>query len=84
MRSEILDADSDTIVVDNLANCVIWKHRYNFVQSMYTKLEQSSTLHIFIAVGLGSSVDMGDLRIGWYYDDGRYHDFMLKTAFYIP
>ena len=27
MRSEVFDADSDTIVVDNSANCIIWRHK---------------------------------------------------------
>ena len=25
MRSEVFDADSDTIVVDNSANCILWR-----------------------------------------------------------
>ena len=33
MRSEVFDADSDTIVVYNSANCIIWRYKRIFVQS---------------------------------------------------
>ena len=40
MRSEVFDADSDTIVVDNSANCIIWRHKRDFVPKTYTKLDE--------------------------------------------
>ena len=84
MRSEVFDADSDTIVVDNSANCIIWRHKRNFVQSTYTKLDPSLRPNISTASGPGSPVAIGDLNLGWYDDSGQYHNFVLKNAFHIP
>ena len=59
MRSEVFDANSDTIVVDNSANCIIWRHKRNFVQSTYTKLDPSLRPNISTATGCYWRLEFG-------------------------
>ena len=84
MKSEIFDGDSDTIIVDNSANCIIWKCKRNFVPSSYRKLNTSTRPNIETASGNGLPVGVGDLNIGWHDDEGKYHSFVLKNVFHIP
>ena len=70
MQSEVFDADSDTIVVDNSANCIIWRHKHNFIPSTYRTLDPSKSPDICTASGQGSPMAIGDLNIGWYDDFG--------------
>ena len=84
MRSEVFDAYSDTIIVDNSANCVIWRHKRNFVPSTYKKLDPSMTPDISTASGPGYPIAIGNLNIGWYADSGLYHNFVRKDSFHIP
>ena len=83
-HSEIFDSDADTIIVDNSANCIIWKYKKNFVKSSYRELGAASHLNIETASGDRNPVSMGDLNIGWYDDNGQYHSFVLKDVFHVP
>ena len=84
LRSEVFDGDSDTIIVDNSANCVIWRHKHNFIPESYVKVDPKKTCGVSSAVGSGSPVGIGDLRIGWNDDDGKHHKFVLHQVFHIP
>ena len=84
MQSEVFDADSDTIVVDNSANCIIWRHKHNFIPSTYRTLDPLKSPDICTASGQGSPMAIGDLNIGWYDDFGTYHNFVLKDTYHIP
>ena len=83
-RLEVFDGDSDTIIVDNSANCIIWRHKKNFSPDSYTKLKPGTTCGVSSAVGKGSPVGVGDLNIGWKDDDGKYHKFLIPQVFHIP
>ena len=39
-NTEILDADSDMIIVDNSANCIVWKNKESFVKGTYRKISK--------------------------------------------
>ena len=84
MRSEIFDGDADTIIVDNSANCIIWRNKRHFEPSTYRKLNENNKMNIETASGDGNPVGIGDLNIGWYDDNGKYHSFILKDVFHIP
>ena len=84
LRLEVFDGDSDTIIVDNSANCIIWRHKKNFSPSSYTKLNPGTTCGVSSAVGKGSPVGVGDLNIGWKDDNGKYHKFLIPQVFHIP
>ena len=69
LQSEVFDGDSDTIIVNNSANCIIWKHKQNFIQNSYVEIEPKTTYGVTSAVGSRSPVGIGDLRIGWNDND---------------
>jgi len=78
------DADSSTIIVDNSANCIIWNAKENFLKESYIKLGSNIDSGIATAVGSGSPVGMGTLRIGWDDDDGKFHKYEIKGVYHVP
>ena len=84
LRSEVFDGDSDTIIVDNSANCVIWKHKKNFVPETYVALDKNNMIGVASAVGSGVPIAIGDLNIGRRDDNGQYHKFVIQKVFHIP
>ena len=84
LQSEVFDGDFDTIIVDNSANCIIWKHEQNFIQNSYVEIDLKITYGVTSSVGSRSLVGIGDLRIGWNDDDGKYHKFVLPQVLHIP
>ena len=83
-RAESFDADSSTIIVDNAANCIIWRDKRNFVPGTYVKLDSSMESGIATAVGSGSPVGIGHLRIGWKDDLGTYREYVIKNVYHVP
>ena len=69
MRSETFDGDADTIIVDNSANCIIWRYKKNFVKSTYRKLDSTTRLNIETASG------------GWYW---RFKYRMVRRQWKVP
>ena len=84
LRSEVFDADSDTIIVDNSANCKIWRHEKNFVQNTYVKFDPKKACGVTSLVGNGSPVGIGDLNLGWRDNNGHNHKFLKPKVFHIP
>jgi len=78
------DADSSTIIVDNSANCIIWNAKENFIKESYIKFGSNIDSGIATAVGSGSPVGMGTLRIGWDDDDGKFHKYEIKGVYHVP
>jgi len=78
------DADSSTIIVDNSANCIIWNAKENFIPETYVKFSSNVESGIATAVGSGSPIGMGHLRIGWKDDNSKYHEYVIKGAYHVP
>ena len=83
-RRLLFDGDSDTIIVDNSANCIVWRHKRNFDSETYVKLDKKTTCGVSSAVGKGSPIGDGDLHIGWSDDTGKYHKFRIPQVLHIP
>ena len=77
------DSDSEVIIVDNSANCLVWKDRSNFIPETYVTLSKSTSLTFDTAAGTGNAVGVGDLAISWKDDNEKTHNFVLKNAFHI-
>jgi len=84
LRSEVFDGNSDTIIVDNSANCVIWRHKRNFDPKTYIKIYPKKFCGVSSAVRNGTPVGVGDLNIGWRDDFGKYHGFVIPKVLHIP
>ena len=84
MKSEVFDGDSDTIIVDNSANCIVWRHKQNFDPDTYVKLDKKTRCGVSSAVDKGSPIGVGDLHIGWSDDTGKYHKFRIPQVLHIP
>ena len=84
IESEFFDSDSETAIMDNSANCVIWKKKSAFIQSSYIEVDPNKFYGITTAIGTGNPVGIGDIKVGWYNDVGKYHNFILKNVFHIP
>ena len=78
------DSDSDVIIVDNSANCIVWKHKKNFLPESYKLLDASSSPLIDTAAGQGQAVGIGKLAISWKDDMGKTHNFVLNEVIHIP
>lgn len=76
--------DSDTVMIDNSTNCIIWRHKRIFDPKSYVKLNTNKSFGVSSAVGKGSPFGIGDLNIGWNDDAGTYHSFVLPKVFHIP
>ena len=77
-KSEIFDTDSDTVVVDNAANCIVWKDKNSFIKESYKELNDSSIPMIDTAAGAGAPLGIEEVPIGWYDDNSQYHKYILK------
>ena len=84
LRSEVFDGDSDTIIVDNSANCIIWRQKKNFDSKSYVLLSPKEACGVSSAVGEGKPVGIGTLNIGWNDDSGKFHKFAIPRVFHIP
>ena len=57
---QLFDSDSDTTIVDTSANCIVWKHRKDFIDATYMEIPQDlgitvNTIHIEgIPIGVGT------------------------------
>ena len=39
LKSELFDSDSETVIMDNLANCIIMKRKSSFIPSTYIEID---------------------------------------------
>ena len=83
-RAESFDADLSTMIVVNLANCIIWRDKRNFVPGTYVKSGLSMGPRIATAVGCGSPIGIGHLHIGWKDDLGTYWEYVIKGVYHVP
>ena len=70
--------------MDNSANCIIWNAKENFIPDSYIKFGSSIDSGIATAVGSGSPVGIGSLRIGWDDDNGKFHEYIIKGVYHVP
>ena len=84
LKSELFDTDSETCIMDNSANCIIWRTKSAFIPSTYVKIDPSKFYGITTAIGTGNPVGIGDIKVGWHDNDNVYHNFILKDAYHIP
>ena len=78
------DSDADVIIVDNSANCIVWKDKRSYIPGTYKSLNTTSSPSIDTAAGPGSAVGIGDINLSWSDDFGKTHQFTLKEIFHIP
>jgi len=45
---QLFDTDSNTVIVDNSANCIVWKQRKDFIDSTYQEIPQDIGTTVFI------------------------------------
>ena len=64
LRSEVFDGNSDTIIVNNSTNCVIWRHKKNFNPAIYVEIDPTNSCGVSLTVGKAAPVEIGDLNIG--------------------
>ena len=83
-QPESFDTDSATVVVDNSANCMIWKNKEDFIPKTYKAISNSNVPMIDTAAGSGLPIAVGSVPVAWYDDDGVYHKFVLTDVFHVP
>ena len=66
LRSEVFDSDSDTIIVDNSANCIIWRHKKNFVPESYVAIALNEAFGVTSAVRKGQLFNSSVQYIQYY------------------
>jgi len=82
--AELFDSDADTVMIDNAANCIVWKSRNAFLDTTYTSLERFQTPMIDTAAGAGNPTGIGQVPISWFDDNGIQHKFILNDVYHIP
>ena len=83
-RKEVFDGNSETAIMDNSANCFIWRHYRDFIPGTYVKLDDDPSNNIKTAMGDGKPVGVGNINIGWSDNDGKYHSFTLLGVNHVP
>ena len=83
-RCHSFDSDLDMIIVDNAANCIVWKDKKLFVPGTYKLLKENESPVSDTAAGAGNAIAIGDLSISWKDDNSQIHQFILKNTFHIP
>ena len=78
------DSDSDTIIIDNSANCIVWKQIMDFIDSTYQEISQDLGTTVNTVHGKGMPIGIGTIQIGWYDDYGKYHGFELPDIYHMP
>jgi len=80
----LFDSDADTVMVDNSANCIVWKSRNAFLDATYKTLENFQTPMIDTVAGAGNPTGIGQVPISWFDDDGVKLKFILNDVYHIP
>ena len=68
-RKEVFDGNSETAIMDNSANCFIWRHYRDFIPGTYVKLDDDPNNNIKTVMGDGKHVGVGNINIGWSDND---------------
>ena len=82
--SKDLSSDSEVIIVDDSANCIVWKDKKSFVQETYKELDMVTSPSFDTSAGPGNAVGIGDLIISRKDDHGKHHQFTLQNVYHIP
>ena len=82
--SLIFYSDSEVIILDNLANCIIWNDKKSFVPETYRLLNLEDTPTFDTVVGPSNAVGIGDLSISWKADNSKNHHFVVNNVYHIP
>ena len=82
--SLIFDSNRTIMVIDNSANCIIWKDKADFDPDTYREFSSEEAQSITTACGEGFSRGIGTFQVGWYDDNNQYHHFSLAGALHIP
>ena len=77
-------SDTDVIIVNNSANCIVWTHKRLYIPITCRVLNTKSSPSIDTAAGQGSVVGIGDIKISWLDDFGKKHQFTFTDVFHIP
>ena len=77
LRSEVFDANAKTAILDNSANCFIWRHCKDF-DPTYVTLNYEDFSNIKTAMGERRPIGVRDVNVGWHDDSGNYHTFLLR------
>ena len=81
---QLFDSDSDTTIADNSANCIVWKHRKDFINASYKEIPQDLGTTVNTVHGEGMPIGIGTTRVGWHDDYGKFHSFELPDVYHIP
>ena len=84
IKSQMFDTDSNTIIVDNSANCILWNKISDFNANTYIPIGNKMNAGITSATGQAVPVGIGTLEIGWYDDDRQYYAFKLPNVYHVP
>ena len=84
IKSQIFDTDSNTIIVYNSANCILWNDISDFDSNTYVPIGNKMNAGITSATGQAAPVGIGTLEIGWFDDDRKYHAFKLPNVYHVP
>ena len=82
--SLIFDSDTTTMVIDNSANCIIWKDKVDFDPDTYREFSAEEAQSITTACGEGFSRGIETPQVGWYDNNNQYHHFSLAGTLHIP
>ena len=64
IKSQVFDTDSNTIIVDNSANCILWNDLRDFDPNTYVPIGNKMNAGITSATGQAVPVGIGILEIG--------------------
>ena len=68
---QLFYSDSDTIIMDNSVNCIVWKNRKDFLDSTYQEIPLDNGTIVNTVHDKGIPIGSGTIQIGWYNDYGR-------------
>ena len=84
VKSRMFDTDSNMIIIDISANCILWNDISDSDTNTYIPIENKLNAGITSATGQAVPVGIGTLENGWYDDDRRYHAFKLPNVYHVP
>ena len=81
---QLFVSDSDTTIVDNSANCIVWKHCKDFIDATHIKIPPDLGIAVNTVHGKGMPVVIGTIQVGWHDDYGKYHNFEFPDGYHMP
>ena len=62
----------------------MWRHYNDFIPTSYIKLDDDISNNIKTAMVDGRPVGVGNVKVGWHDDKGKYHSFTLVGVNHVP